>query len=123
MINKRWEKRMLRATKTDVITRGYNSEFTFTITDNDDENSWRRLGMLACAKDHEKIMNYLQKESNSGYAHNLDMLLASLNWNQHGREAILNSLLMEEDEYYILKFPFGIKNIEFILSKNAVDAE
>lgn len=117
MINQRWEKRILRAKKTEVISSA-NTDAEFKIID-------RVCEMKNCVKDNEKIMEYLQKENAGGHAHNLDFLLSSLNLNQHLREAFLNAEVTEdaENNCYKLSFPFGIKTIEFILSKKAVDNE
>lgn len=114
MLNDRWAKRILRAAKTDVISSAATNVLIVNIKD-------RECEMKNCVKDNEKIMNYLQKENVSGHAHNLDMLLNSLNLNQHLREAFLNAEVTEDDISYKLRFPFGTKTIEYILSKKAVD--
>jgi len=117
MLNDRWAKRIMRAAKTDVISGPPTNDIIKPkITD-------RECEMKDCVKDHEKIMNYLQKENHGGHAHNLDFLLASLNLNQHLREAFLSAAVTEKDDFYILNFPFGTKTVEFILSKKAVDNE
>lgn len=118
MLNDRWAKRIMRAAKAEVISGSPDKDIIeCRIFD-------RECEMKDCVKDNEKIMNYLQKENHSGWAHNLDMLLASLNVNQHLREAFLHSSVTEdaENNCYILSFPFGIKTIEYKLSKRAVDA-
>lgn len=133
MLNEGWAKRILRARKTEVVASDYittasdtihevppqGDDFTFACYVYSDED----FKMPNCVKDNEKIMHYLQKENASGYAHNLDMLLGSLNLNQHLREAFLSAEVSEDDTSYKLRFPFGTKTIEYILSKKAVDAE
>lgn len=116
MLNDRWAKRILRAAKTEVIASDVKlpEEFKSNIINRD-------CKMKNCVKDHAKIMEYLHRENTSGHAHNLDMLLASLNINQHLREAFLSAEVTERDGMYILSFPFGVKKIEYILSKKAVD--
>ena len=144
MINQRWEKRLLRAAKT-IFTSKENialEEFRMEnplpferliMVAKDNEGNLlmqaaiieRECEMKNCVKDNEKIMNYLQNENHSGHAHNLDMLLASINLNQHLREAFLSAEVIEdaENNCYTLSFPFGTKMIEYKLSKKAVDAE
>ena len=123
MLNDRWAKRIMRATKTEVISGSPDKEIIEAkIYD-------RECEMRNCVQNHERIMNYLQKENASGHAHNLDMLLASLNINQHLREAFLSAEVSlfegsdKESDYYLISFPFGIKTIEYKLSKRAVDSE
>lgn len=116
MLNDRWAKRILRANKTEVISNSDKDTVEAKIID-------RECEMKNCVKDNEKIMNYLQQENASGHAHNLDMLLGSLNLNQHMREAFLSAEVNEEENAYTLSFPFGTKDIKFILSKRAVDNE
>jgi len=112
----RWAKRMMRAPKTDVIASpSMMNDLEINITEN--------KVMENCVKDHEKIMAYLQKENTCGHAHNLDMLIASVNLNQHLREAVLFSQVKEVDNYYSISFPFGVKIIEFKISKKAIENE
>lgn len=115
MINGRWAKRIMRAAKTEVITGSVDKEIV------EPKVFDREFEMKNCVKDHEKIMNYLQKDNTCGHAHNLDMLLASLNVNQHLREQFLNAEVKEENDKYIICFPFGTKTIEYKLSKRAID--
>ncbi len=121
MINQRWEKRLLRAKKADVISSVPIPEIDAWEFSCDIKN--RECEMKNCVKDNEKIMSYLQNENHSGHAHNLDMLLSSINLNQHLREAFLSAEVIEdaENNCYTLSFPFGTKMIEFKLSKKAVD--
>lgn len=115
MLNNRWEKRIMRAAKTEVIASSTKSEIIESkVLD-------RECEMKNCVKDNEKIMEYLQKENESGHAHNLDMLLASLNVNQHLREQFLNAEVIENEDKYVISFPFGAKTIEYKLSKKAID--
>lgn len=117
MLIDRWAKRIMRAAKTEVVSSSPEDiGFTYSIID-------RECEMKNCVKDHEKIMNYLQQDNTAGHAHNLDMLLASLNLNQHLRESFLSAEVIEDEISYKLQFPFGIKTIEYILSKKAVDSE
>jgi hypothetical protein len=108
MMNERWERRLLRAKKLEGEVMQDLSI--------DHENNM--------VKKNEKLMEYFQKDHSVGYANNLDMLIASLNVQQHTREAILNSLLnFDDDGNYIISFMFGCKMIEYKLSKKAVEHE
>lgn len=123
MLNHVWAKRLMRAAKREAINGSPKKEIIETkIYD-------RECEMKNCVQNHERIMNYLQKENVSGHAHNLDMLLASLNVSQHLREAFLSAEVSlfegenKDNDYYLIQFPFGIKTIEYKLSKKAVDSE
>ena len=119
MLNDRWAKRIMRAAKTEVVIGNSNDAVEARIVDNKLEGNI----VNNCVKNHEAIMTYLKKENASGHAHNLDMLLNSLNVNQHLREAFLSASVKEdaENNCYIIEFPFGIKTIEYKLSKKAID--
>lgn len=112
MLNDRWQKRILRAQ--------YNKD---VIAHDDDVIISVQTGveMGGCVKYNEKLMDYLQAENASGHATNCDMLIASVNPIQHMREAILTANVSADDDYYIIKFPFGVKTIELKLTKKAVD--
>ena len=116
MLNHRWQKRILRATASNVDAPITIDGVYSSITE-------REHDMTNLVKDNEKLMEYLQKDNNSGHAHNMDMLIASLNVNQHLREAILNAAVTEDGEnnVYIVRFPFGAKMIEYKINKKAVD--
>lgn len=119
MLNDRWARRMLRAAKTEVVSSDIpQGIIEATLID-------RECEMKNCVKDHEKIMEYLQKDNNCGHAHNLDMLINSLNLNQHLREAFWQAEVTEDPENncYVISFPFGVKTIEYKLSMKAVDAK
>jgi hypothetical protein len=125
MLNDRWAKRIMRAAKADVIIGSPDKDIIESrIIDRQlkDEEAHQMTNLV---KDNEKIMDYLQRDNKSGWPHNLDMLLASLNVHQHLREAFLSSSVTEdaENNCYIISFPFGIKTIEYKLNKKAVDAE
>ncbi len=131
MINQRWEKRLLRAKKggsdnlplkvplADIDAWEFSSNI---IEYNEMKDSEINIAKTF-VKGHEKIMLYLQKENHSGHAHNLDMLLDSVNINQHLREAFLSAEVKEdaENNCYNLSFIFGPRIIEFKLSKKGVD--
>jgi|SRR5580698_5033640 hypothetical protein len=116
MLNERWHKRILRAKPSDitapVIIEGISARII------DGENKMANL-----VRNHEKLMEYLQKDNDSGHAHNMDMLVASLNVNQHLREAVLDGEVTEDEanNMYVIRFPFGNKTIEYKLNKKAVD--
>jgi hypothetical protein len=115
MLNNRWHKRILRAAKTEVVFGAPDKDIV-------ESNMFdRECEMNNCVKDNEKIMNYLQKDNASGHAHNLDMLLSSLNVNQHLRDEFLKAEVKEEADKYVIRFPFGQKTIEYKLSKKAID--
>lgn len=116
MLNGRWEKRILRATpKPEIIVNNDDVIVEVLIRAGAD--------MMECVKYNEELMNYLQKENASGHETNCDMLVASVNPIQHMREAILNARVSfdNDENCYLLKFPFGIKEITLKLSKKAVD--
>jgi hypothetical protein len=115
MLNNRWLRRILNATKTDVMTSEPSGDWAII----DGENE-----MLNKVQDNSKLMEYLQKDNISGHATNLDMLLSSLNLHQHLREAFLSAscTIDAENNLYVITFPFGTKTIEYKLSTKAIDA-
>lgn len=116
MLNERWQKRILRAKPSDVTPPITIEGISARIIDG--ESTVTNL-----VKNHEKLMEYLQKDNDSGHAHNMDMLVASLNVNQHLREAVLSGEVTEDEtnNMYVIRFPFGTKTIEYKLNKKAVD--
>lgn len=116
MLNERWHKRILRAQRSDVTMSTTIDGISARVIDGD-------CNMTNLVKDNEKLMEYLQKDNDSGHAHNMDMLVASLNVNQHMREAVLSGEVTEdaENNMYLIRFPFGTKTIEYKLNKKAVD--
>lgn len=119
MLNERWAKRILRAKKNDVVASSDVVECKLI----DRETSLIGVTMGNCVKGHEKIMNYLQKENESGHPYNLDMLVNSFNLNQHLRESFLGAEVTEDEFSYTISFPMGTKTIEYKLSRKAVDNE
>jgi hypothetical protein len=117
MLNGRWEKRILRATPRHETK----------VPNSDDVIVSVKVGveMAECVKYNEELMNYLQKENAAGHETNCDMLIASVNPVQHMREAILTAKVSfdEENNCYVIKFPFGIKEIELKISKRAVNGQ
>lgn len=128
MLNERWHKRILRAKKTDGKVKLNTEILEASMKELEWANPSTQTSMLKWkdrmrVKNHVKLMEYLQKDNDSGHAHNMDMLVSSLNMNQHLRESVLDAEVTEDEEknMYVISFPFGTKTIEYKLNKKAVD--
>lgn len=122
MINHEWEKKILRATPKNVEQTNDNIGVTATMNDSQTNNSGLQPKIV---KEDEKLMHYLQGDNVSGHATNMDMLASSINIMQFMREALLNASFVDDEDNncYTIYFPFGAKQVTFLLSKVAVDNE
>jgi hypothetical protein len=122
MINHEWEKKILRATPKNVEQTNDNTGVIAMMGDAHTNNSGLQPKIV---KEDEKLMHYLQGDNVSGHATNMDMLASSINIMQFMREALLNASFVDDEDNncYTIYFPFGAKQVTFLLSKVAVDNE